>query len=292
MSNYPVCLLLPLLRGPLPVAYAHEWAVFPAGKAGPVRLWPGLPHAPVSGWYCPEDWPFTPGQALACLSDMQQMGQAALSGLCVGSFAAGNNARLSRQESEAAARDALNASLGDMDAVHAAASAREALIARQQAQKILLWAWQQEERLADLSGLLADFTEQETRLAAVLAGEEGDSSMPESAAESSPEDAGALGLQVDRDLLPSWRLVLSSALHFVPDGTLIAAEGDMAEELLDVLDFSPAAHRQEILGELQPDCAGSLLEARAPAWKVLGRSRPTAQSVLDAERVWLVWRGA
>ena len=100
-ESFPI--LLPLLRGPLPLhafeASAQSGQASAAGKgsdphwAGALRLWPGLPDAPAEGFFCPDTYPFSPREAVACLGDLQQMGDAALSGLPVGAAAAGNAAR-------------------------------------------------------------------------------------------------------------------------------------------------------------------------------------------------------
>ena len=100
-------ILLPLLRGPLP-SHAFETPAQPDNApatgavsapqwSGALRLWPGLPDAPAD-YFCPDKYPFSPREAQACLGDLQQMGDAALSGLPVGAAAAGN-ARAARRAS-------------------------------------------------------------------------------------------------------------------------------------------------------------------------------------------------
>ena len=119
-ESFPI--LLPLLRGPLPLhafeASAQSGQASAAGKgsdphwAGALRLWPGLPDAPAEGFFCPDTYPFSPREAVACLGDLQQMGDAALSGLPVGAAAAGN-VRAARRSSEMAMISGLENSAED-----------------------------------------------------------------------------------------------------------------------------------------------------------------------------------
>ena len=92
-----LCIRVPALRGPLP----GEALLLPAEGSCPVlRLWPGLPEefsrpaaggltasgrravtvaapAPEGPWHMPEDLPFSPREAAACLDDLPRMGDAA-----------------------------------------------------------------------------------------------------------------------------------------------------------------------------------------------------------------------
>lgn len=265
MNETSLRILLPRLRGPLPAKFSGARAGQPPAEA--VRLWPGLPDVPREGRFCPENWPFSPGQAAACLGDMRSMGEAALSGLCIGGFAA-DNARLARHAAEAALCEALTGSGGNTGAAGSAASAREDLIVRQQAQKALLWVWLQEERLEELAALAAGLEQSEKKLAAVLGG----------------QGQGA-ALRADTGLVPPWRFVTASAVRFLPPEAVIVAEDVMAGELAEILDFVPLSPHS---AEDAPD----FLEARAPAWAALGRSRPAGDAALDAPRVWRVRRSA
>ena len=265
MNETSPCILLPRLRGPLPAEFFGARAWQP--PEGAVRLWPGLPDAPREGRFCPENWPFSPKQAAACLGDMRGMGEAALSGLCIGGFAA-DNARLAQHAAEAALCEALTGSGGNTGAAGSAASAREDLIVRQQAQKALLWVWLQEERLEELAALAAGLAQSEKKLAAALGG----------------QGQGA-ALRADTGLVPPWRFVMSSAVRFLPPEAVIVAEDMMAEDLAEILNFAP-------LSPHSTKDAPDFLEARAPAWAALGRSRPAGDAALDAPRIWRIRRSA
>ena len=305
-ESFPI--LLPLLRGPLPLhafeASAQSGQASAAGKgsdphwAGALRLWPGLPDAPAEGFFCPDTYPFSPREAVACLGDLQQMGDAALSGLPVGAAAAGN-ARAARRSSEMALLSGLEKSDGDAAAALAAEAARKELLARTQAQKALLWVWQQEERLVDLAELTARFAQNAGSLTASL-GVDPDEDLAGLMPDVLTGDLVRLGspIALDAGLVPPWRLVVANALYFVPLHAPIIIEGAMREDVLDLLTFDPAPDRQALIGahgaasDSAP--AGSPLpmavETRAPGWKLLGHTRPTGQPPLDAERVWITWR--
>ncbi len=301
-------ILLPLLRGPLPLhafeAPEQSGVSTMAGKGtdpqwvGALRLWPGLPDAPAAGFFCPATYPFSPREAQACLGDLQQMGDAALSGLPVGAAAAGN-ARAARRDSEMALLSGLEKSDGDAVAALAAEAARKDLLARTQAQKILLWVWQQEERLADLAELTARFAQNAGGLTASL-GVDPDEDLAGLPPDALTGDLVRLGapIALDAGLVPPWRLVTANALYFVPPHAPIIIEGAMREDVLDLLEFAPAPERRSLLDAPGTAAAAApadeplpvAVEARAPGWKLLGHTRPTGQPPLDAERVWITWR--
>ena len=123
-----LCIRVPALRGPLP----GEALLLPAEGSCPVlRLWPGLPEefsrpaaggltasgrravtvaapAPEGPWHMPEDLPFSPREAAACLDDLQRMGDAVLSGQPVGTLGA-DVGRARRNSAESALRAGLMA---------------------------------------------------------------------------------------------------------------------------------------------------------------------------------------
>lgn len=253
--------------------------------SGAVRLWPGLPNPPETGWLCPDAYPFTPPEALACLTALSDMGRVAATGLPLG-LSATTNATAARHATETALLEGLQEASGDVDAARAAEQACRDRLARQQAHKMLLWAWQQEESLQELVCLAARFAASADELATAL----GD------ARDRSPDDRGALTedlarldtpLVVDQGLLPAWRLVVANALFFLPTEAAVALEGVAREDALELLDFSPAPMWRKALTATD---AVETLEARAPSWKLLGRTRPTGQEALDAERLWVAWR--
>ena len=95
---------------------------------------------------------------------------------------------------------------------------------------------------------------------------------------------GILGAPVSLDLglMPPWRLVVANAMYFLPPDMPVLAEGPMAEDLQETLDFAPASPAHAPLAQ------AGLLCARAPAWRAMGKSRPTGAQPLDVERQWLV----
>lgn len=296
---FPV--FLPLLRGPLPsqafeASAQPDLASAPQKGAAPcwsgvARLWPGLPDAP-SGFFCTQEYPFSPGEAQACLNDLQQLGDAALSGMQVGAAAAGN-ARAASHSSEMALIKGLRSFDGDTAAALAAEAARKDLLARRQAQKMLLWAWLQEDRLADLAELAASFAQNASGLTAAL-GVDPDEDLAGLAPDALTGDLVRLGspIALDAGLVPPWRLVTANALYFLPAETPLVVEGPMRDDLLDMLPFSPAPHWQSLLGDAPDQGAPSdvAVEIRAPGWQVLGHTRPTGQPPVDVERVWITWR--
>ena len=291
-------ILLPLLRGPLP-SHAFETPAQPdlspatgAESApqwsGALRLWPGLPDAPAN-YFCPDKYPFSPREAQACLGDLQQMGDAALSGLPVGAAAAAGNSRAARRASEMALIKGLDSSDGDPAAALAAEAARKEQLALSQAQKALLWAWLQEGTFAELAELTTRFAHDAGGLTAAL-GVDPDEDLDGFTPDALTGDLVRLGspIALDTSLVPPWRLVTANALYFVPADVPLIVEGPMRDDLLDMLDFAPAQRWQGLLEDAPANAVA--VEARAPGWQVLGHTRPTGQPPLDAERVWVTWR--
>ena len=291
-------ILLPLLRGPLPL-HAFETPAQPnlapatgAESApqwsGALRLWPGLPDAPAN-YFCPDKYPFSPREAQACLGDLQQMGDAALSGLPVGAAAAAGNSRAARRASEMALIKGLDSSDGNPAAALAAEAARKEQLALSQAQKALLWAWLQEGTFAELAELTTRFAHDAGGLTAAL-GVDPDEDLDGFTPDALTGDLVRLGspIALDTSLVPPWRLVTANALYFVPADAPLIVEGPMRDDLLDMLDFAPAQRWQGLLEDAPANAV--VVEARAPGWQVLGHTRPTGQPPLDAERVWVTWR--
>ena len=291
-------ILLPLLRGPLP-SHAFETPAQPdlspatgAESApqwsGALRLWPGLPDAPAN-YFCPDKYPFSPREAQACLGDLQQMGDAALSGLPVGAAAAAGNSRAARRASEMALIKGLDSSDGNTAAALAAEAARKEQLALSQAQKALLWAWLQEGTFAELAELTTRFAHDAGGLTAAL-GVDPDEDLDGFTPDALTGDLVRLGspIALDTSLVPPWRLVTANALYFVPADVPLIVEGPMRDDLLDMLDFAPAQRWQGLLEDAPANAVA--VEARAPGWQVLGHTRPTGQPPLDAERVWVTWR--
>ncbi|MFT4300268.1 MAG: hypothetical protein QM579_00795 [Desulfovibrio sp.] len=288
------CVRLPFLRGPL--SSGVEEADAPAAsapQAGPVAallLWPGLPNIPQQGFYCPADYPFSQREAAACLEDLRQMGDAALSGLPVGATAA-NNPRAARRASEMALLRELGGA--DNEAALKAEAARKLRIEREQAQKALIWVWLQEERMGELADMARTLARKSSVFTLSLGLDSADADEAnELASPGAYAGAGILGapISLDLGLMPPWKMVTANAMYFLPSALPILAEGTMAEDLLEELDFVPSTD-SALTADAAPADA-TLLCARAPAWRAMGRSRPTGALALDEERLWLVRRAA
>lgn len=269
----PLCIRLPFLRGPLPPELDATQAHVPPCAAAQ-RLWPG--HRPEggevpAGWHRPCGYPFGMAEAASLLAAFRGLDARDLAGARDAADRARQQQR-ARELGEMADLAAF-AGAGEDASPRAGASAR---VAAEQAQKLLLWLWLQEERLADLaelasgcarslSGLALRFGEEEAREPAATA----------------PEAA----LPLHPGLIPPWRVAAASAVLFVSAETVFFVEGPMREELLDSLDFAPAPEWAERLG-CAPEDADRLVAAEAPLWRVLGRTRPEGPGEL---RVWITW---
>ena len=278
-----ICLRLPFLRDSLPdvtrsSAQAPHWP-------GALRIWPGLPQQediPLNGRYCPPDYPFSPAQARACLEDLRNMDATALSGLPL-EATAGGNARAGRLMAEMACLENLSALAAGQNTRTAEIERRQRLT-REQAQKALLWIWLQEERLAELAGLTVRVAQNARALSAVL--EESTSSI---------QGLSFLGpdLSLDLSLVPPWRLSVVNAACFLPDGASILAEGQMREDLLERLTFTPAPQYATLLA-CPDEESGRILAASASLWQALGRSIPDENAplydLLRKKFLWLTWQ--
>lgn len=282
LARRPLCIRLPFLRGPLPQGLDAAAAGMP-GAPGALRLWPG--HRPPdgevpAGWHAPAGYPFSYAEAAACLLAFSSLDARDL---------AGARDAADREQQERRARE-----LGEMADLAAFAESPEqdagprrgeaaprvpARIAAEQAQKLLLWLWLQEERLAELAGLAAGCA-RGLRLLARGFGEEAADAAPQ---EEAPAGEPALSLHLG--LVPPWRPACASAALFVDGDAVFFVEGPMREELLDSLDFRPAPEWGDRLG-CAPEDAARLVAAEAPLWRALGRPRPEGPAAL---RIWITW---
>ncbi|WP_299392381.1 hypothetical protein [uncultured Desulfovibrio sp.] len=273
----------PALRGPMPGVgeqLSAPWAV---------RLWPGLPAscgepaaaaatrgvlpstttAPRGPWWHPKTYPWTEEQAARCLEELRRLADAALAGCPVESLSVGQ-ARDGRLQDEARLRDAF--ARGGDEAARAAAEAAEQEREARQAQRLLIWCWLQEERVAELAALSAACTGADGAIGAALGldADEGLEALP-------PEMRAPLA--VDTGLLPDWRRVLHAALPFLPEDAALLAEGAMCEDLRDALanEITPLATATDPGARTLRDAAGDdtarLGLLRQPVWRLLGRPR-------------------
>lgn len=277
-SVVPVCIRLPFLRGSLPPELDETLARRPLGSRV-LRLWPG--HTPPGGavpegWYEPEGYPFSRVEAAACLAAFGALDARDLAGARDTADRA-QQERRARELGEMADLAAFAANPETDDASRRADPGRGARVAREQAQKLLLWLWLQEERLAELARLAAGCA-QGLRVLAKGFGEGTDGELSAESTEDAP-------LPLHPGLIPPWRVAVISMALFVGVETAFFVEGPMRGELLDVLEFRPALEWGERLG-CAPEDAARLVVAEAPLWRVLGRQRPEGPCDM---RIWLTW---
>lgn len=274
----PVCIRLPFLRGSLPPELDEAQDRMPPVPRA-LRLWPG--HTPPGGavpdgWYAPDGYPFGEGEAAACLAAFGALDARDLAG----ARDAADRAQAGRRARELGELADLAVFAAHPDAVGPqgrAAPDRLARVAAEQAQKLLLWLWLQEERLTELAALAAGCARGLRRLAAEFG--EGRSGAPDGAqAEEAP-------FPLHPGLVPPWRPAAAGADLFAPAGTAFFVEGPMRGELLAALDFRPAPEWGARLG-CRPEDAGRLVAAEAPLWRALGRRQPEGGA---QARVWLTW---
>lgn len=273
-ASAPCCIRLPFLRGPLPPELDEASAHMPSAPRA-LRLWPG--HTPPGGavpegWHMPDGYPFRQAEATACLAAFGALDARDLAD----ARDAADRAHQERRARELGELADLAAFAATPDAAPAPGDAMpggSARVAAEQAQKLLLWLWLQEERLAELAELAAGCAKGLRRLAADL-------------------DNGASGggnadapFPLHPGLVPPWRPAVAAAALFAPAGTAFFVEGPMRGELLAVLDFRPAPEWGARLG-CRPEDAGRLVAAEAPLWRALGRQRSEG---LPHARVWVTW---
>lgn len=268
-----LCIRLPFLRGPLPRDLDAAQADMPTCSAAQ-RLWPG--HRPEggevpAGWHRPSGYPFGMAEAASLLAAFRGLDARDLEG----ARDAADRARQQQRARELGEMADLAAFAG-AGADAAPSGGASARVAAEQAQKLLLWLWLQEERLADLAELASGCARSLSGLALRFGEEE--AAKP---AATAPEAA----LPLHPGLIPPWRVAAASAVLFVSAETVFFVEGPMREELLESLDFAPAPEWAERLG-CAPGDAGRLVAARAPLWRALGRTRPEGPAEV---RVWITW---
>lgn len=240
----------------------------PPGTA--LRVWPGLPHMPTEGYWASASYPFAGDAAKSCVQQMEQLSEAALSGVPMQTLASmGNAPDVQKKRKELQDIDKFTRSGVNPPHIQDSAKVLEA------AQKALLWAWLLEEKLLELKGIMGTYSDNAAHLMDALGVEADD------------HDTGlALLASLDRELdtsspmLPPWPMVLENAAIFLPDNAVIAVTSEaMAADLRDRLTFSPASEACSALWQTA-DCGGSqgcvtkncvLEQAHAPLWQALGK---------------------
>ena len=280
-------------------------------------LWPGLPTSSrsfprggrVAAWRPP--MPYSPAEAAACLADLEALGRDMLDGAPVhaagaarptagGGFASGEALALNRfagqgRQSPVSAPSALPvaADAGDSGSCETESE-------RRRAQRLLLLAWLQEERVRDMDGLWNRYHAGSAALAGALCADREGGIPAESESFSSDfapgaESAGGDAPAGARAFLPPWRFVLEQMAYFLPEGAaLFTADPRLLREA--AFASSPTAEEG---GAAWPDLdewnerggwdesvRRRLRIGRAPLWRLLGLPGPQAgKPRLDAARL-------
>ena len=246
--EFPACIRLPFLR---PRKTGPQFALY---------LCPGHIDADAASWL-PPDLPLARADAARFSLELARLSLPELE--CMW---------LSARRDQAAQKIASQAEMRALAEFAGAAAAVDPVAsAREMAQKLLLWRWFWEECQEEIAQLATACELAERSLPAHFG--DGQAESP---------DAMASRLQPEADAM--WRPVTANAAFFLPPGTAILAEGEMAVDLMERLDFKPQAHEP-----------GRLRRAQAPLWQALGHSRPasgSAAAIYNPERVWFVWSEA
>ena len=173
---------------------------------------------------------------------------------------------------------------GTLETAQALEAAREEREKACAAQRMLLWSWLQEERLAELQALSSSLSSSNARLQAALDMDPADPDEAALLAGDARDTEAALAtlaafnspVQVDDSLLPAWPRLLDAVVRFAPADCLLLAEGRMRRDLLDgqgELAFRPLPDDGPLRLCDADGHAVPLLQARAPLWRILGRPR-------------------
>lgn len=219
----------------------------------------------------PGGFPFAEQAASALLREMREMDTSACSAwLAVADRPqALSEAALDREMTDILRQLDKGESEADFRAQAEAEDPLERLQA-EQAQKLLLLAWLQEERRLELEDLGRRVEECSGRIAACL---DNAQCGEDAACPAGPDDS----------LLAHWRLVVENALFFLPENIAVGAIGPLREALLERLEFAGWPE----------GCQSGTLCCRAPLWQAFGQSAPPrGQSAharaSRANRLWLL----
>lgn len=179
------------------------------------NLCPGLPLNENSG-YLQINWPLSEELSSALLKEMRNLSTTELENY-INLISYQNNA------SEIKFQDEMH-SLKKFATGNPADDKKKKHLLLEQAQKILLWWWRKEQLQEEIAILSQQYLAQSIKLANILdnAGDDSYSFAPDSSA-------------------MSWEICLFNALFFLPDSIGIFAEGAMAEDISQSLEFKPAS---------------------------------------------------
>lgn len=186
----------------------------------------------------------------------------------------------------AAAQSGLKIEMDDLARFAAGENGGSSLKVRillEQAQKILLWIWLQEEVWTDIASLSRDCASKDASLRCQFT-------------ENPAEKSGNAGkmFEPDSSIMPSWRICAANAALFVPPDMPFLVEGAMRDEMLDDFAFKPVKDAPFPAAESLPQ---DMLYVSAPLWKVLRHSRPDKifsgkdwgmlDNFYNIDRIWL-----
>lgn len=227
-------------------------------------LWPGHAGAMPNDAWQPENFPLQPDVATGFLRSLQALTCDELDAMR-NAWSASNFSKAIKENEECAALNEFAGRPRLRGALDAAAEF---------AQQLLLWSWQQETTLSELDELERECLLKEEAISSHFLEEKDTSGMA---------THGCARLEL------AWQPVAANAAFFILPSQSILAEGGMAEDLLETLEF--AIVRDDEYGPMPH--AGHLLKASAPLWEVLGFKRPgnkEAASIYNPLRTWLIWR--
>ncbi len=265
---------------PRPLIYAptmhKELAPFTA-PPGVLFLRPGLPGQQTDAdFFLPAAYPFSPAEAKVVLVDLLALGEAfevaddpALwtgaaerpARVLRSSLSGGEKAALGRFATEGGYAGTQGASENNTDSPFSAA------------QKILLLAWDLEERLLELAALRETIAAAGQTLALSLAAnaeekDESDRSVPQKAAFFTPPPDGIQNVD--------WRLSLAAMAAFLPpESVIVTAHSEMRQSMRDAGMLQPLPEdTAELLDAWPPALRAATLWANLPLWRILGHTRP------------------
>lgn len=246
---------------------------------------PGLPQtAEDPGAFHPETYPFSREEAARVLDELLTVGEsldvagptgksAALRGGKPGG--SGTGGTMTDEEKSAIARFASTGTKKN-DTPEKDADFREpARAPRIAAQKILLLAWDLENRLAEIAALRKQVAEAVKPLTENLHGQETGDPLLDDLAKALPGALPESLADLPADVEPDWRLTLAAAAAFLPENAvLVTGHNDLRGALDEAGLLQPLPEEAAALLDGWPVAMhAALRHARAPLWKILGRTK-------------------
>lgn len=238
-----------------------------------LRLSPGIGEA--AGSWLPPGYVFTRDEAAGLLASMR--------GAALGDL---ESMRILLNPGMAAAQSGFRSEMDELARFAAGDDCGSSLKVRillEQAQKILLWIWLQEEAWTDIASLSRECASKDASLRGQFTDNPG----------GSVRKAEKM-FEPDASIMPSWRICAANAALFVPQGVPFLVEGSMRDEMLEDFAFKPAKDAPISWAESLPP---GMLYASAPLWKVLRHTRPDTvfagkewgplENFYNVDRIWL-----